>query len=338
MSESSIRHPPKPTPDNPVIIYLPRGGPITTSGPDLLTVLCLSSNATVVRVNYRLSAQHPYPTPVHDVLAGYDWIKAYLGQGTAPPRQMGWKTQARKIGICGELIGGSLAGMLALTECHVNKLGIGAAVLGNPTSDWTNLFAPDDDSDANASTSLRHDKTDMAAALAVGSHEGPTINSLLSLRDSIFPNAASFFDPFASPSLFFRTPSFDLPPRVNPLLIKDKSSSEDESLSEPSSAEADVPETVVRSRFHLKYPPMHLNLQIPRIRVELGKKNVLQGQGIEFVELMRRSLVIAHRRDHPGGEQTDGKDRIELLEREGLGLWSEKEANDIGRWFAEVLR
>lgn len=299
-------------------------------------------------MNYRLSSIHPYPNPVHDVLAGYDWIKAHLGQGTAAPRQSRWGSKARKIGICGELIGGSLAGMLALTECHVGQQGIGAAVLGNPTSDWTNLFAPDEDPDpdANGPTSLQHDTTNKIAASSAGSHEGPTIESLLLLRDTIFPSPATFFDPFASPCLFFRTPSIDLPPRVNPLLTKEESSSEDESSSESSSSEPDAPSSESNApasgdrlrRYYRSYPPLSLNLRLPRIRVDLGKQNVLQEQGIEFVELMRRSVIMTHGKEHPELEKTDGKDQIELLEREGLGLWSEKEANDIGQWFAEVLR
>ncbi len=288
-------------------------------------------------MNYRLSSMHPYPNPIHDVLAGYDWIKAHLGQGTAAPPRNTSGTQARKIGICGELIGGSLAGMLALTECHVGMQGIGAAVLGNPTSNWTNLFAPDQDPDANGPTSLQHDPSNKIAASSAASHEGPTIESLLLLRETIFPNPATFFDPFASPSLFFRTPGSDLPPRVNPLLAREESSSEDGSSSESSSSEPDAPEPGKRlRRFHRRYPP--LNLRLPRIRVDLGKQNILQEQGIEFVELMRRSVVMTRGKDHPKMEKTDGKDQIELLEREGLGLWSEKEANDIGQWFAGVLR
>lgn len=310
-----------------MIIYLPRGRPVTTSEPDLLSSIALSSNATVVRVNYRLSAQHPYPTPVHDVLAGYDWIKRHLGKCTTSPGDSPKVDQALKLGVCGELIGGSLAAMLALTECQADKQSISAAVLGNPISDWTALFPADQSTDAIDPTSLRYHATKDPKASTAAFHDGQTTGSLLRLRDKIFPRPAKFFDPFASPSLFFRTPSIDLPPTVNLLLV------------EPSSSEPEIPEPLVRKRrSHRTHPPLNSNLRIPRIRVEVGRENVLHDQGIELSQLMRRSVTLRQRtaRSLEEGE-ADGEDQIELLERDGAGLWGEKEAGDVGRWFAEVL-
>lgn len=311
-----------------MIIYLPRGGLSTTSEPDLLSSIALSSNATVVRLNYRLSAQHPYPTPVHDVLAGYDRIKHHLGKGTTSPGDSLKVNQASRLGVCGEFIGGSLAAMLALTECQAQGQSISAAALGNPVSDWTALFPADQNKDAKDPTSSRYHATKDPKASTAGPRDGQTTDSLLRLRDKIFPQPAKFFDPFASPSLFFRTPSIDLPPTVNPLLV------------EPSSSEAEMPdEPLVRKRrSHRTHPPLNSNLRIPRIRVEIGMENVLHDQGIELWQLIRRSVILRQRTERSLEEgEADGGDQIEFLKRDGAGLWGEKEAGDIGRWFAEVL-
>jgi acetyl esterase/lipase len=327
ITQSSIRSPPIPSSHSPVIIYLPRG-PVMASGPDLLPSLALGANATVVRLNYRLSNQYPYPTPIHDVLAGYDWIKSHLGHDTDVSGDIRQVIQARKLGICGELIGGSLAGMVAVTECHTDQQGISAAVLGNPISDWTALFPPDQHTDRSEPTALPQHIAKKPTTSNVKSHDGPTIGSLLSLRDTIFPQPAKFFDPFASPSLFFCTPGFDLPPAVNLLLAEEASSSE-----LPSSP-FDLP-VVRKRRYHRIHPPLNVDLRLPRTRVELGKASVLRDQGIEFVELMRRSVTLRER-EEPTGVDSAGK--FELLDRGGTGLWCEKVAGDVGRWLGEALR
>ena len=216
--------------------------------------------------------------------------------------------------------------MLALTECHIDQQGISAAVLGNPVSDWTSLFPAVESTEADHLTSSHRHSAKKPGASKVDSQNDLTIDSLLKVRDAIFPRSAKFFDPFASPSLFFRTPSIDLPPAVNLLLVDTPSS------------EVDVPETLVRKRrSHRVHPPLNSNLQIPRIRVELGKEHVLHDQGTELAQLMRRSVTATRRKELPEEGEADAKDHIELLERDGMGLWGEKEADEVGRWFAEVL-
>lgn len=302
------------------------------SGPDLLSSLALSSNATVVRINYRLSAQHPYPKPIHDVLAGYDWIKSHLGQGTTSPGDNSNFNQARKLGVCGELMGGSLAGMLALTECHTDRQGISAAVLGNPVADWTSLFPVDQNTDANDPTSFHDYNTKHLAASGAGSHNGPTVDFLLRVRKKIFPQPAKFFDPFPSPSLFFRTPATELPLAVNLLLAEEASPSEPLSSGQEPLLRMRRPRRTRR-----QYPPLNTTLQIPRMRLEVGKKNVLHDQGIEFAQLIRKSVIIHELKERSEEGEAYGEEQIEVLEREGAGLWGKKEADDIGRWFAQTL-
>src|ERR1700712_3435894 len=64
---------------SPVILYLPTG-PVAREScivddDQVIAALSAASNAIVVRVNYRLGNGFRYPTPIHDVLAGFDWVK-----------------------------------------------------------------------------------------------------------------------------------------------------------------------------------------------------------------------------------------------------------------------
>ena len=46
------------------------------------------------------------------------------------------RTSLRKLGVAGQLLGGSLASMLALTECRLGQSRVVAAALNNPIVDW----------------------------------------------------------------------------------------------------------------------------------------------------------------------------------------------------------
>ncbi|EEH38267.2 hypothetical protein PAAG_01188 [Paracoccidioides lutzii Pb01] len=91
--------------------------------------LSATTLSTVVTVNYRAGQQdeygkqkrYYYPGPVHDVLAGFDWIFENL------------KTE--RLCVFGRHIGGSLAVMLALTEPR----SIAALAAHEPMCDWTSL-------------------------------------------------------------------------------------------------------------------------------------------------------------------------------------------------------
>ena len=332
----SIRHPPRPSSDGPIIIYLPRGplGPPQAINP--LSLLAFSSSATVVRVDYRFSAQQPYPAPIHDVLAGYDWIKKHLGGITPPVNPTSFVGGRRKLGVCGELIGGSLAAMLALTECHLGKQGISAAALGNPVSDWTALFL-EIQSASSVNQSTRRDKASSAhqlnsSASASITNDSPTMQSLLTLRKKLFRKQEHFFDPFASPMLYFRNPSFDLPIELPSYLAK--LSTPDISISDTDSSEA----TTKKRRSHRKYPPLSSGLRLPKVRVELGNDSILKSQGMELAELMQRSIDVW---ENDGGRytnHTEGRERIQLVQKEGFGLWDDKAMTGIGNWFVQAFQ
>ena len=252
-----------------------------------------------------------------------------------------------KIGVCGELIGGSLAAMLALTECHEYKHGISAAVVGNPIADWTALTSADFQSVASRQKDVPSEiqKPNVATisdCLIVpeaspgtqddlednGSEEELlSIENLLRIRDLSFRKPEQYFDPFASPLLFFRTPSSDLPYQLPMYQSTNQLREELETTSEPGK----------KRRSHRKYPPADSGLLLPHMRVEVGKGNLLRDQGAEFVDLMRRSYARSSAEATSRGENLEQR-TFDLVEREGLGIWGRQEMLEIGAWFGKVLR
>ena len=237
-----------------------------------------------------------------------------------------------KIGVCGELIGGSLATMLALTECHdparaPNSHGIRAAALCNPIVNWTGLFETEVD---HASPRILNEKNvrDQYGSSRVAGHQSLTISGLTTKRNSLFHKPEAYYDPFASPLLFFRTPSTDLPNEAFPPTKRSKADTA-----------VDIPnaEPTKKRRSLRKYPPTGSDLLLPDIRVEVGRDCVLKDQGIELVDLIRRSSRYIGREMTDPGIGTPAR-RFELIERDGMGLWDENHVLEIGRWFGEILR
>ncbi|MCJ1223981.1 hypothetical protein MMC12_000624 [Toensbergia leucococca] len=311
---ATLSHPPSPSPQTPIIIYLPRGPlPLTPQiQSNRLYTLSLSANATIVYLNYRLSPHHPYPTPIHDVLAGYDWIIKHLAHSRTTSH-----LSPAKIGVCGELIGGSLASMLALTECHAHKAGVSAAAVINPITDWTAL------EDLGPATTIHlagvpPSKPEHASLPSLTSLS-PNAHSLLSLRKTLFLTPSAYFDPFASPLLFFRTPSTEIPPPPSP--------SSDPSPSIPTK----------KRRSHRRHPPLNSGLRLPSMRVEVVRESVLRGQGEEFAELLGRSVGVygggGGYGDFGAGGGEEG--RVNLMMREEVG---EEEWEEVGIWLGGVLR
>ena len=220
---------------------------------------------------------------------------------------------ASKIGVCGELIGGSLATMLALTECRAQRPTIDAAAAGNPIGDWTAIFAADsgDNTDALSETSL------------------------LKIRDQLFSKPEHFHDPFASPLLFFRTPSTSLP---NPY-SQQTSDPSLEPAPDPYALGEDIPSAPDRlRRSHRKYPPAGSLLRLPHTRIEIGQQSGLRQQGEDLAEQLVKSVKYWEEETYGTVGQEALRERVEIFERDGLGLWTERELVEIGSWFGEVLR
>lgn len=207
--------------------------------------------------------------------------------------------------------------MLALTEQGVN-----AAAIGNPIVDWTALFTPDTDKASVLSEGPVHNSQNDPLV-----DPAPTIlKSLLTMREKLFTKAEKYHDPFASPLLFFRTPSSDLPTEFGRLHLESDLDTGHQTT-----------EAVKKRRSLRKYPPRGSNLVLPHMRVDIGKENVLRDQGIELIDLMRRSHTRADT------ERNNFQDFLpsrifDVVERPGCGWWHKKEMQEIGNWLGEVLR
>ncbi|KAL8998365.1 MAG: hypothetical protein Q9169_002578 [Polycauliona sp. 2 TL-2023] len=313
LERSRIRNPPKPDPNAPIIIFLPSGLHTDENQRPIhnpIHTLALSAHATVVEIGYRLSRKTPYPKPIHDVIAGYDWIRKHLYPSANQPDNKTYSkyhhvSPKKRLGACGELAGGSLAAMLALTECNPNS--ITAAALGNPIVDWSSpLQLPA--SSENDSNSLNH--------------------SIKTLHTTSFAKPEHRYDPFASPLLFFRTPAYELP---TPSLY---GTSFPPTPSGPSqgSTSASSSELVPRRLSHRKHPPQGSGLRFPATRIDVGNGFIMGNQALQFAELMQRSVNLYEERSG------DTRQRVEVVERAEEGLWEEKDVMDVGRWMGEVLR
>jgi acetyl esterase/lipase len=207
----------------------------------IISILAQASKATIVRINYRASSEHPYPTPIHDTLLGYDWVlENVLDDGISKP-------VLPRIGVCGELIGGSLAIMLGLTECRLGETRIGAAAVNNPIADWVfpddlplvpvadlpepirpeeTAFPADEDPasqsplipsqsepapDTVAKASKRPPKPPPLTAWQMHAENSiiPTV-TMSGVRDVLFRKPEHYFDRFASPIHCFRSPHASL--------------------------------------------------------------------------------------------------------------------------------
>ena len=235
--------------------------------------------------------------------------------------------------------------MLALTECHNNrkdhreehKCHITAAAIGNPLVDWTALFPKGEDTMPVNRLESREPFPEPRIT-AQEDEDFLSIHGLLDFRQSHFRKPEHFFDPFASPSLFFRTPSFDLPYTHPPI------AGYDEPINESSSFNDEAPVIIRKKRFYRRtYPPLHSTLLLPHVKVTVGEDSVLREQGLDFVERMRgstRQEEEEKEEERPNAETplNTTTPRFTAEHKDGLGLWGEKDVKDIADWFGDILR
>jgi hypothetical protein len=200
-----------------VLIYLP-AGPITNL-PDAvddmdnasLQALIASTALPVARINYRAgSPANAFPVPLHDVLAGYERVVDDVASAPAPDGSKRKHRAPVRVGVCGQLFGGTLATSLALTESRrwtartPPASVVSAAAAGNPIVDWTVPERADEDAAkrrASPSSASRHKRTSWE--LFAGSAQLPAA-SLVALRRRLFGGPDAYVDAFASPVHFFR--------------------------------------------------------------------------------------------------------------------------------------
>ncbi|KAF2472319.1 alpha/beta-hydrolase [Lindgomyces ingoldianus] len=219
-----------------VLVYLPSGPILPDQSEEeerVIAALATTSGSTVVRINYRLSPEYQYPTPIHDVLLGYDWILENLLHDELR------KPHLARLGVCGELVGGSLATMLALTECRLGGRSIAAAAVNNPITDWafpdelpiqepallpepnapeeTSSPADEDlmawwtkqDEEESRQKPQRQKRKPKPLSLSWEQNSDNSIIPTLLLsgeRDVLFRTPEHYLDRFASPIHFFRSP------------------------------------------------------------------------------------------------------------------------------------
>ncbi|KAI9739072.1 MAG: hypothetical protein M1834_007285 [Cirrosporium novae-zelandiae] len=331
-----IHYPPKLIPGF-LVFYLPRGL-ISTPDPrddEIVEGLSLSSNATIIRINYRLSQTQKYPTPVHDVLAGYDWVlKHFVPTVTNPNIKI-------KLGVCGELVGGGLALTLALTESWVERHGIKAVAVGNPITEWQfpDTLLMDEQKDAHQQSEggleephkIRRVYKKRTSWTMFGSNPLFSSKQLLSLRRAVFQNAPAIFDPFASPLYFLRTPGLEIP-TWHDIPV--------DALTSPELREED--DLIIRRRKVARYfPPRDSDLRIPPTRILAGRNSLLCDQAVEMVKWMRKSVVVSESNLESifdGDENEMARRRVQLATCNGLGLWG-MDTDDlfgVGRWLKDV--
>lgn len=160
---------------------------------------------------------YKYENAVHDTLTAFDWIQKNF--------------QPSRLDVLGSHVGGSLALMLALTESQ----SIHAIAAVEPICDWTGLdewcMVPDylpAETDAQIEkieehiSNLRLSEDGRGAIKRKTKSQSvapPELVPLLEARRSLFAKPERYFDPFASPILFVRTPGRAIPAKFPLYLI-----------------------------------------------------------------------------------------------------------------------
>ncbi|KAF1962696.1 alpha/beta-hydrolase [Byssothecium circinans] len=386
-------------PASPILIYLPPGPVIPDHEEEeahVISTLALASNATIARINYRASPLHRYPTPIHDTLLGYDWIKTnLLDDGVRRP-------VLPRMGVCGELVGASLAVMLGLTECRPGEARIGAASVNNPIVDW--VF-PDDlpvtpvaelpEPLAPEETAFPAEEDPMSLTPLPNKSEPTTVAktpkrtakpppptawqlygdnaviptvTLSGERDVLFLKPEHYFDRFASPIHWFRSPHGTL------IYPRDDDSLASEQPDGPMDYETqmnilhyqtldstpspvELP-TLSRCRAYARiYPPAGASLSLPTWQVTAGTESPLHDQATELTKMLKRSVARQTLKNRSGrGRYHDATEkesyeayadtRVELHTVPGIGLWTQQEPTSpwkmnverMGHWMKENLK
>jgi acetyl esterase/lipase len=382
-------------PSSPVVIYLPSGPVLPNSIEEeeqVISILRETTSATIARINYRASAEHQYPTAFHDVLFGYDWIIDHLLRGEAD------RPHLARLGVCGELIGGSLATMLGLTECRADESRIFAGAVNNPIVDWVfpdelpsvdpsdlpEPLAPDETELPAESDPMDTRRTEPASPIPKSPKRSrkkhpptswqlygdnsiiPTL-TLSAERDVLFRKPEHYFDRFASPMHFFRSPHAqmimpeqdDMYASRQPIepLDPDIQMSLDHYAAVSNEAEAPELPYLARCRAYARiYPPGGTDLKLPHWHVTTGDESPLLDQATELTKMLRRSVARQMLRSYAGRtrwqdeaeKQMYGEralERVQLDTSTGLGLWTEhqdgqdgqKSLRAVGAWMKERL-
>jgi hypothetical protein len=175
-------------------------------------------------------AIYPFPTPLHDVLHAYSYLlQNLLPQYSETPPSSSSPTSSltgtrrtlysttsttkiiqRPILIYGSYLGGTLATSLGLTESFASKnlpTRIAGLISKNGIYDWTDIATtpPSLPNPLTLTDTLSQPESEY---LKKGIWDSKI---LYTLREKLFREPGGAFDPFASPSLFFRTAGIAVP-------------------------------------------------------------------------------------------------------------------------------
>jgi acetyl esterase/lipase len=262
--------------------------------------------------------------------------------------------QQQHIGVCGGLLGGGLAAMLALTECQKMGTSITSTYLSSPVLDWSFPGSVPVSTPSKTGT-FKASKVSKATAPAsswdrISPSQALRPSDLLSARTALFRKLENTLDPFASPLLFLRTP----------LVSYNEEEAEDDAAEQETQHEKEregrlhETQSVLRIArvplHHRHHPPAHSGLQIPRVHIAVDPDSILYDQAWEFARLLRRSVMNSERGagqrylDDQREGQIDGKGgndavteeaRIEAEKRisfDEVGI--EDAVKSMGKWAA----
>ncbi|KAL1622018.1 hypothetical protein SLS56_008902 [Neofusicoccum ribis] len=239
---------------------------------------------------------------------------------------------------------------------------IAAAAVNNPVVDWifpSDLHQEAESENASDDLDVSTVSTDDDGRIALqnklkknpdahisswdkyGGNPALPLSAVVHARASLFPNADAYFDRFACPIHFFRTPGIGY---VVPTKTEDDLASEVprelDTIENPEPVlETLKPIIEKRRRSHRLYPPTGMGLRLPVMSIIVGEESVLRDQSEELVRLIKRSVIRDTR------NEDEAERRAGLTLRPGAGLWSghsrasnwHEEIGAIGEWFGRVL-
>ncbi|KAL9082489.1 MAG: hypothetical protein Q9159_006375 [Coniocarpon cinnabarinum] len=290
-----------------------------------------ATSLPVVQPHYRLGPDHLYPTPIHDVAEAFEgavnWLQKTFQKSQSHAngfKSPGLDDDQVKVAVVGDLVGGSSALALGMTECRVSgPARVTAISAREPILDW--VFEHDVllQRDATASSSGGDaDSTSHASREA-------EVDAFHTLRHLSFPGRQPwrYFEPFASPLHFLRSPAGRVPetqpadarfdgifrPQFEDIDedVQDVEEAEDERITQsPSPSASDSlteaslsltptikrpmdPNDPRRFKRPLRYPPADhaASLVLPRMQISTHAQSLLRPQAEDFVRLLRRGQL-----------------------------------------------
>ncbi|KAI4851107.1 hypothetical protein E4T45_05218, partial [Aureobasidium sp. EXF-8846] len=297
----------------------------------------------------------------------YDWVLEHLIPSRSFYRPGRSANHRVKLAVCGELIGGSLAAMLTLTECRLQGPYVAAAAINEPILSWA--FPEEDEPEYKTSVdrlssyiqglqtgrkSRAKAKPHQTSFSTFGENGIINASTLLKARHSLFRRPEDYFDTFASPIFNFRTPGVPIPPpppkapadEFAELALFERDdfyrqqmqmSSLSYRLQNPDKQEADIPEAKKPRKSHRRWPNAGSGLRIPQMRISSAIASPLSDQTEEFARLIQKSIVSQETKTvEAEGDDMAKEAAYMLAERqihhrrpESLRLWSLGQTHDL---------